>query len=199
VGGAFSRGAATPRLAFRIGGVATIALACVAIVAAFVQEGCISTPCEGPSCTVINAAALTLACPSTEIASVVVSGSCLWPNDSGPTMYEVSEGRVSVWTDIPGVCHVKLTFTDGFVYSTDINFEQKPSDRCGCGPTTYPSPRTVTVPNPPDTCSSDASADASDAASDAASDDASDAAASDAATDDEAVGDAGTVTDASGD
>jgi hypothetical protein len=43
-----------------------------------------------------------------------------------------------VSSETAGVCHVVATFSTGYTFSTDITFEQRPSDPPGCCPPTGP-------------------------------------------------------------
>ena len=134
----------------------------LAFVAALNQASC-STPCEG-ICLGPTDAVFYLSCPSADLTAVNLSGPCATGQDaSAPAAHNFSGDTLSLVTGYAGVCHVELTFSNGFVYSTDINFQRQPSEHCGCSPRAVPTPRTVMVPNPPDTCG-DASAGASDAA-----------------------------------
>ena len=105
-----------------------------------------------------------MSCPLADLTAVNLSGPCAMAHDaSAPAAYDFRGNAFSFRTGYAGVCHFELTFSNGFVYSTDINFQEQPSQHCGCSPTVVPTPRTVMVPNPPDTCG-DASAAAGDAA-----------------------------------
>jgi hypothetical protein len=85
-----------------------------------------------------------------DLTGVAVSGVCATPDGGVSAQTGRDKGLVAVDSPGAGVCHVELTFADGFTYSNDVTFASRTV--CGCpsfiGPTAGP----FMVDNPNDTC-----------------------------------------------
>ncbi len=122
----------------------------------FAVAFCAVTACgSSQSCDNIGGidefATLELACPSTNIKSVEVSGPCN-TGDAGEALSHYSDGpgALVVGSASAGVCRVELTFADGFTYATDVTFTST-TDSCGTR-TISPTQSTFVVNNPASTC-----------------------------------------------
>jgi hypothetical protein len=96
-----------------------------------------------------------LACSSTDLKSVSATGPCAMP-DASLSSY-LGNGSVYVGSQVPGACHVELTFASGFTYSTEVAFVSQPGGVCGgpqckCGDYVAPASGPFAVKNPSDTC-----------------------------------------------
>jgi hypothetical protein len=101
-----------------------------------------------------------MSCAPNDLSGIQVTGPCVGgvvPNepDGSPDYFEGRGGEyVSINSPGGGTCHVVLTFSTGFVFTTDVQFTEE-RDSCGCS---YAIPTTakVTVNNPSSTCTGDA-------------------------------------------
>jgi hypothetical protein len=147
-------GADGPSTGVRFQGM-TLAPPAAALALVVVLPGCgpkLACPgfCPGPGPAQFN-----LACAPTDLASVVLSGSCATDADASPANY-VQGGNLSylfINGTSTGTCHVELTFASGFTYSADVEFVPEQSEN-GC-PVCSPYTATVgtfSVNNPSTTC-----------------------------------------------
>src|SRR5258708_36762498 len=121
VRGAPSPAAGAPRQPFLVGGAVMV----LAFVAELNQTSC-STPCAG-GCLGDTDAEFYMSCPSADLMAVNLSGPCAMAHDaSAPAAYDFRGNALFFRTGYAGVCHVELTFSNSFVYSTEINFQQQP-------------------------------------------------------------------------
>jgi len=126
--------------------------------AAGVVAGCSSNPetCNGSRYSP-EPATLDLACAPTDLASVVLTGSCA-SNKTDPGLYVGGSPpneyvTVPTPTSSPGLCHVELQFANGYMFSTDIQFSSKNFGDQQCPDNAIvASPQTVMVNNPSATC-----------------------------------------------
>jgi hypothetical protein len=96
-------------------------------------------------------ALLYLTCEPNDLTTVDVSGPCASSDASFVTM--PLENGVYVASPSPGVCHVALTFGNGFMYSTDITFTAQVRVNCGTtAPYVGPTQTVFYVDNPSTTC-----------------------------------------------
>jgi hypothetical protein len=59
--------------------------------------------------------------------------------------------RVYVSATGPGTCHIALDFSDGYTFSSDVDWEQQ-AQGCGCPSILLPSQDTLVVQNPSSSC-----------------------------------------------
>jgi hypothetical protein len=116
-------------------------------------------------CNSGGSATFELSCVPTDLSAVAVSGPCA-AGDAGASIYvSPSSGSYAslaetqyVYVSSPnaGVCHVVLTFANGFIYGADVTFAALTDDSLpGCPPCpSYvgPTQGTFLVPNPKGTC-----------------------------------------------
>jgi hypothetical protein len=155
-----------------------------AVVASGPVVGCDggSLACTDSCGSLFTPATFELSCGATSLTNVAVSGPCA--TDASAFLYSVdsmSPQNLYVASFSPGVCHVELTFATGFTYSTDVTFMSMTYTGSCCGGTgVVPTPATLAVKNPSNTCV-DAGPDAgasetpADASTDALDEDAVDA------------------------
>jgi hypothetical protein len=125
----------------------------------------------GGMCQSVTGVTLDLSCAPAAVTKAVLTGPCAptvrdaAPSDgSGGSAFGFSCATAvktpfvdcsQVYFDAsgPGVCHVELTFADGFTYSADVTYSTVPP-YCGCPSISglVPSPATLTVNNPSATC-----------------------------------------------
>jgi len=143
----------------------TLGLSAIAIATAsatpLLATGCCSQgTAAGNGCEPGAAPAfLDLSCTPTDLQALAVSGACAavdQPPQGQPLRFLK---QLSVLSQA-GDCHVTLTFSSGFVFSTDIPFVGDPQP-CGCAPYVHPSSgqTTIQVDNPASTCLSDGGGD----------------------------------------
>ena len=108
--------------------------------------------CEKQSCeaSIDPYANLDLTCAPTNLTSVDVSAPCA-AADAGtnPNQY-VTGTLIAITSQVPGTCHVALTFATGFTYATDVVFVEQ-NDTCG-GSFVGPTQMSFDINNPPSTC-----------------------------------------------
>lgn len=101
---------------------------------------------------------LDLACGPSDLVTVNLSGAC--SGGSAPaSKYLGLDNRLSLPSEQAGDCHIELAFANGYTFATDVQFVSAEQPCASCAPHFDPaSDVPVAVPNPPSTCSSDASA-----------------------------------------
>jgi hypothetical protein len=115
------------------------------------QTGCSTQACnssvQGPS-----PVSLDLSCAATNVTSVILSGPCNTADASPGLNTYIYGSHVLVYSELPGVCHVVLTFGSGFTYSTDVDFKWRGSSGCAGNLYIAPTQSRFTVNNPSSTC-----------------------------------------------
>jgi hypothetical protein len=115
------------------------------------ETGCSTQFCtnsvQGPT-----PVALDLSCAATNVTSVNLSGPCNTADASPGLNTYIYGSHVLVYSELPGVCHVVLTFGDGFTYSTDVDFKWTGSSSCAANPYIAPTQSRFAVNNPSSTC-----------------------------------------------
>ena len=107
-----------------------------------------SAPCGSPADGPFPLVVFYLDCSVSDFPSVTLSGSC-----AGGSAIRNGDDSITISGDMPGVCHVKMTFVGGFIYSADVAFKSMGSpDSCGNGVSLVPTQSVFEVNNPSSTC-----------------------------------------------
>jgi hypothetical protein len=145
-------------------------VAAFGLLAALASSGC----SHRDACNVIpdppTEAIFEPSCGVANLVAVDLSGPCA-TGDAGNPSYAYGEW-VEIASPNPGVCHVRLTFATGFIYSVDVTFTSQTAEG-DCVPSfSYVGPTQVVFPvtDPGETCmaSGDACASCTDANADVA-------------------------------